>query len=127
MGRIDAAGIIEQFSTDVSQISRTAAMVFITFFGFSAIAASAGEVKDPVRTIPRAIFLSMGMVTLLYTPAVLVMVAAGLTEYTEAAMGTAARQFLGSIGGMIIVAGALFSMLSAPMRRLWLVPGLSWQ
>lgn len=102
-----------RFSTDVIKIGSTATLVFITFFGFSAIAASAGEVIDPKKTIPRAIFLSMGIVTLLYTLVVLVIIAADLTEYTEAAMGEAARLFLGGIGGMVIVAGGLFSMISA--------------
>ena len=88
-------------------------MVFITFFGFSEIAASAGEVKDPVKNIPRAIFISMGVVTLLYTLVVLVVLFAGLTEYTEASMGEAAKRFLGSIGGYIIIGGAIFSMISA--------------
>ncbi len=110
---VNTADIISRFSTDVVKIGGTAAMVFITFFGFSAIAASAGEVKNPVKTIPRAIFISMGIVTILYTLVVLVIIAAGLTEYTEAAMGTAARRFLGPAGGMVIVAGALFSMISA--------------
>jgi len=105
--------VIDQFSTDFVQIGTTAALVFITFFGFSAIAASAGEVKNPVKTIPRAIFISMGVVTLLYTLVVLVVLFAGLTEYTEASMGEAAKKFLGSIGGYVIIAGAIFSMLSA--------------
>ncbi len=113
LSRVNTALLIEHFNTDITKIGSTAAMVFITFFGFSAIAASAGEVKNPVKTIPRAIFISMGLVTLLYTLVVLVMVAARLTEYSEAAMGTAARQFLGPVGGMVIVAGAIFSMLSA--------------
>lgn len=110
---VDPAVIVERFSTDVAKIGSTAAMVFITFFGFSAIAASAGEVKDPVTTIPRAIFISMGFVTVLYTLVVVVIVAANLNEYTESAMGTAAKDFLGPIGGMVIVGGALFSMVSA--------------
>ena len=110
---VDVQGLIDKFSTDMVQIGSTAAMVFITFFGFSAIAATAGEVKNPVKTIPRAIFLSMGIVTVLYVLVILVVVAAGLTEYTEAAMGVAATQFLGPIGGMVIVAGAIFSMVSA--------------
>ena len=59
--------VIERFSTDMMMIGSTAALVFITFFGFSAIAASAGEVRNPTKTIPRAIFLSMGIVTVLYT------------------------------------------------------------
>ena len=110
---VDPQVIIERFSTDIGKISSTAAMVFITFFGFSAIAASAGEVKDPIKTIPRGIFISMGFVTVLYTLVVLVIVAANLSDYTESAMGTAAKEFLGPIGGMVIVAGALFSMVSA--------------
>jgi amino acid transporter len=110
---VDTSDIIDQFSADYMLIGSTAGMVFITFFGFSAIAASAGEVKNPIKTIPRAIFISVGIVTVLYTLVVIVVAAAGLTEYTEAAMGVAARQFLGPVGGMVIVAGALFSMISA--------------
>jgi APA family basic amino acid/polyamine antiporter len=110
---VDLEEIAQKFSTDVVKIGNTASMVFITFFGFSAIAASAGEVRDPTRTIPRAIFISMGVVTVLYTFVVLAVVAANLSEYTEAAMGTAARRFLGEAGGMVIVAGALLSMISA--------------
>ena len=44
--------VMDRFSTDIVKIGSTAALVFITFFGFSAIAASAGEVKDPVKNIP---------------------------------------------------------------------------
>lgn len=105
--------IINQFSTDIEAIGSTAALVFITFFGFSAIAASAGEVKDPVKNIPKAIFISMGVVTLLYTLVVIVVLFAGLTEYTEASMGEAAKKFLGGVGGYVIIAGAIFSMISA--------------
>ena len=105
--------VANRFSTDLLQIGTTAAMVFITFFGFSAIAASAGEVKDPVRNIPRAIFISMGVVTVLYTAVVLVILFAGLNEYTEASMGAAAQKFLGSFGGYVIIGGAIFSMVSA--------------
>ena len=110
---VDPQEVIERFSTDFVQIGSTAALVFITFFGFSAIAASAGEVKNPTKVIPRAIFISMGVVTVLYSLVVLVVVAANLSEYSESAMGTAAVGFLGPVGGMVIVAGALFSMISA--------------
>ena len=113
LGSVDADRMLSQFSTDVVEIGGTAAMVFITFFGFSAIAASAGEIKNPTRTIPLAIFISMGLVILLYTLVVLVVASAGLTEYTEAAMGEAAIRFLGPVGGMVVIGGALFSMISA--------------
>ena len=110
---VDTEEIINKMSDDLVMIGSTAAMVFITFFGFSAIAASAGEVKNPVRNIPRAIFISMGVVTLLYTLVVIVVLFAGLDEYTEASMGEAAKKFLGGVGGYVIIAGAIFSMVSA--------------
>ena len=110
---VNTAEVLNRFSTDIMAIGSTAAMVFITFFGFSAIAASAGEVKNPVKNITRAIFISMGVVTVLYTAVVLVLLFAGLTEYTEASMGDAAQKFLGPIGGYVIIAGAIFSMISA--------------
>ena len=137
LGSFDAAVLGERFSRDVPLIASTAALVFITFFGFSAIAASAGEVVEPTRTIPRAIFISMLVVTVLYAFVVLVVVVADLTDYTEAAMGVAARAFLGPAGGAVIVGGAIFSMISASnasilagsrvalsMSRLGHLPGL---
>ena len=108
---------LDQVSPDgplwLGKYASTAALVFITFFGFSAIAASAGEVVNPTKTIPRAIFISMGVVTVLYTLVVICVVIAQLDEYSEAAMGRAATLFLGPVGGYVIIAGALFSMISA--------------
>jgi len=110
---IEPDELINRFNSDVKALGSTAALVFITFFGFSAIAASAGEVKDPVKNIPKAIFLSMGIVTVLYILVVLVVLFAGLTEYTESSMGEAAKKFLGGPGGYVIIGGAIFSMISA--------------
>jgi len=110
---VEVDEVLNRMSTDFVKIGSTAAMVFITFFGFSAIAASAGEVRNPVKNIPRAIFISMAVVTVLYTMVVLVVLFAGLQEYTEASMGEAAKKFLGYVGGYVIIAGAIFSMISA--------------
>ena len=110
---IEPQEVIAKFSTNYGKIASTATLVFVTFFGFSAIAASAGEITNPIKTIPRAIFISMGVVTILYIFVILVILAANLTEYNEAAMGKAAELFLGGVGGSVIVAGGLFSMVSA--------------
>jgi len=109
----DAQALYRHISTDIWAIGATSALVFITFFGFEAIATSAEEIKDPTRTIPRAILGSMVIVTLVYVGVVLVVVIANLSSYTERAMGDAAMQFLGPIGMKVIVAGALFSMVAA--------------
>ena len=123
---------------NVAQIGVTSALVFITFFGFSAIATNAEEIKDPGNTIPRAIYISIAFVILVYTLVVIVVVlavndqafkqflaevspqvanASGAVQYIathgEVAMAYAAQYYLGNIGFYIIIVGALFSMLSA--------------
>ena len=44
----------------------TVALVFISFAGVTKIAAIAEEVKNPGRNVPRAIFFSMAVVTIIY-------------------------------------------------------------
>ena len=113
LDQLDFDLITARLNTDLLKLTSTAAMVFITFFGFSAIAASAGEIKDPTRTIPRAIFWSMGIVSVLYIAVVFVVVIAQLKSYDEHSMAVAAKSFLGPVGQKVIVGGAVFSMLSA--------------
>ncbi len=105
-------------STDIGGIVSIAALAFITFFGFSAIAASAGEIIEPRKTVPRAIAASIIAVTILYTFVIIAMVNAPIpaeviAQEGETAMGSVANAFLGSIGMALIVAGAIFSMISA--------------
>jgi amino acid transporter/nucleotide-binding universal stress UspA family protein len=106
------------FSTDVVGILTTAALAFITFFGFSAIAASAGEIIEPRKTVPRAIAASIITVTVLYALVIIAMVnstvpAEVIAQEGETAMGEVAAGFLGPLGRSLIVAGAVFSMVSA--------------
>lgn len=121
---------------NVAEIGLTSGLVFITFIGFSAIATNADEIKEPGTTIPRALYLSMGIVIMFYVLVVLVIVGAindqqflsflaGNTELGglsprqyvaqngEVSMALAAQYYLGDIGFYVIIVGALFSMLSA--------------
>ncbi|MFC7019360.1 MULTISPECIES: amino acid permease [Haloarcula] len=106
------------FGGDAISILAISALAFITFFGFSAIAASAGEIIEPQRTVPRAIAASIVTVTVLYALVIIAMVnspvpAEVIAQEGETAMGRVAAGFLGSIGESLIVAGAIFSMVSA--------------
>ncbi|WP_458205741.1 amino acid permease [Haladaptatus sp. NG-SE-30] len=136
----DASKVTTSFGANIgnfSQIAVTSALVFITFFGFEAIATNAEEIEEPGTNIPRAIFISMGFVTFVYALVVIVIVLAvntpdfltflanqaGLSgeeaarqfvgENGEISMGRAAQFYLGDFGFYVIIVGALFSMLSA--------------
>lgn len=118
-----------QFSTDPVGIITIAALAFITFFGFSAIAASAGEIIEPKRTVPLAIAASILTVTVLYALVIVAMVnspvpAEIIAEEGETAMGRVAAGFLGPIGRSLIVAGAIFSMVSASNASILAASGI---
>ena len=123
--------------TQFAQIGVTTTLVFITFFGFEAIATNAEEIEEPGQNIPRAIFISMGLVSVIYALVVLVIVFAiqdqtflmrlaeqvGLSGIEaarnfvstngEVSMAYASQYYLGNIGFYVIIVGALLSMISA--------------
>ena len=117
------------FSTDLVGIVTISALAFITFFGFSAIAASAGEIIEPKRTVPRAIAASIVTVTVLYALVIVAMVnspvpAEVIAREGETAMGRVAASFLGPVGRSLIVAGAIFSMVSASNASILAASGI---
>jgi amino acid transporter/nucleotide-binding universal stress UspA family protein len=117
------------FSTNLVGIVTIAALAFITFFGFSAIAASAGEIIEPRKTVPRAIAASIVTVTVLYALVIVAMVnspvpAEIIAEEGETAMGRVAAGFLGPAGRSLIVAGAVFSMVSASNASILAASGI---
>ena len=99
------------------------ALVFISYAGVIKIAAVAEEVKDPGKTIPRAMIGSLVLTTALYVA--VVYVAIGIVDIPariEAGdlqpdgegpiMGLAATQVLGPIGTGAVVAAALLALAS---------------
>lgn len=65
---------IPQFMTAVS-------FIYISFVGFELITTASEEIKDPARNIPRAIMLTLGIATIVYMAAALVLV--GATHYSN--------------------------------------------
>ncbi|ADB60470.1 amino acid permease-associated region [Haloterrigena turkmenica DSM 5511] len=123
------ANFAGQFQADAVGIVTVAALAFITFFGFSAIAASAGEIIEPRRTVPRAIAASIVTVTILYALVIVAMTNSTVppeivAEEGETAMGLVAEGFLGPPGQALIVAGAVFSMVSASNASILAATGI---
>lgn len=96
-----------------SHIFTTSAFLFIAFLGFNVITNISGDVESPRRTVPRAILLSMFIVTLIYLGVVLALLAAHISTYSEASVGVAAQHLIGPVGGVLIVVGAIVSTLSS--------------
>ena len=112
-----------------SDLARAAMILFFAFMGVESALVPSGEVRDPVRTVPRALALAMIGVTALYLCIHLVaagLMGPGLATATVAPLAFAAERFLGKPGYVLLLIGASISMfgymsgmtLAAP-RALW--------
>ena len=96
----------------VGDIGRACVTLVFAFLGFENALSPSGEVKDPHRTVPRAVLLALALVTVLYLT--IQMVAAGvlgpqLSKETEAPLAAVAGVVFGSAGSTFILFGALVS------------------
>jgi APA family basic amino acid/polyamine antiporter len=92
----------------------TVLLLIFAFVGVEVALAPSGEVRDPARTVPRAVFLALGFTTLLYLALQLVaqgVLGAELARFPEAPLAEAAARALGSWGRTLLVVGASVSML----------------
>ncbi len=78
---IDTANLDPFAPTGASGIVATTGIVFVTFLGFEIIATVAEEIKNPGRTIPLTMVLSVVLVTILYV--IVMVVSTGVVHYEE--------------------------------------------
>jgi APA family basic amino acid/polyamine antiporter len=97
---------------DSEPLGRSVLQLIFAFVGVEVALVPSGEVKQPARTVPRAIFIALGITTLLYI--VIQLVALGvlgneLGKSGDAALAEAAAQFLGNVGRTLMLAGLAIS------------------
>jgi amino acid transporter/nucleotide-binding universal stress UspA family protein len=100
-------------------------LTFIAFEGYEIISQSGEEVKDPKTTIPKAIFISIPVVVIIYILVGGVAIGAirppaGMTAWDYlaaqkeiAVVGVAQQTFPFAIGGIVLIASGLVSTMSA--------------
>src|SRR5450432_4074934 len=87
-------------------------LLIFAFAGIEVALVPSGEVKNPARTVPRAIYLALAITTLLYLLIQLVaqgILGAGLANYRAAPLAEAAAHFLGHPGRQLLLVGATIS------------------
>ncbi len=97
----------------VSAVGRTAIILIFAFVGLEVALVPSGEVCDPARTVPRALFSALAITTTLYL--LIQGVAQGLlgpamAEHAAAPLAEAASRVLGHGGRLLVLAGAMVSM-----------------
>ena len=102
---------------------------FIALQGFDLIAAVGGEVRQPAKTLPRAMFLSLAIALIIYLPLLFVISTVGTPEGQnisaaaaadpEGIVAVAAQRYLGPFGYWLVIAAAILSMFSALHANLY--------
>jgi amino acid transporter len=92
-------------------------VIFVAYEGFELIANAVPNLKDPKKNVPRAYFISVGFVVLLYI--IIAMVTVGSLSFDKIAtakdyvLAAAAKPMIGQIGFTIMAVVALISTFSA--------------
>lgn len=95
-----------------SSFSSAVLILIYAFVGFEVAVIPAGEMKDPQKNLPFALFFALGTVTVIYLLVQTVSIGTlpGLAS-SERPLADAATIFVGPAGAIIIAAGALISII----------------
>lgn len=100
-----------------SDVVFASGVIFMSYEGFGLVANTAEDLRKPSKNLPIALFLSVGIVMLIYILATVVVVGnLSLPEIGNAkeyVLAEAARPLLGNLGFEIMAIAALFSTASA--------------
>ncbi len=90
---------------------------FLSYMGFGLITNTSENIRNPQKNVPRAIFISIFIVMVIYVLISLVTLGnlplPDIIKAQENALAEAAKPFLGNFGFLLISIGALFSISSA--------------
>ncbi|GAA4449477.1 amino acid permease [Novipirellula rosea] len=117
------------FTAGIGGLVQAMGYTFIALQGFDLIAAVGGEVRQPAKTIPRAMVLSLLIALAIYLPLLFVITTAGTPpgqtiselarENPEGIVATAAESYLGPTGYWFVIVAAVLSMFSALQANLF--------
>ena len=89
-------------------------LLLFAFFGIEVALLPSGEVRNPARTVPRAIYLALVLTTIAYILIQLVVqgtLGVRLADAAVSPLAQAAGSFLGNFGRLLLLAGATISSL----------------
>ncbi len=115
---LNAGNIQPTVSAPGAQGTLSAAVIFfLSYMGFGLVTNASENIVDPARNVPRAMFISIAIVMVVYVAVSLAAIGnlsiPALIQAQDNALAEAAKPFLGNAGFILISVGALFSVSSA--------------
>jgi amino acid transporter len=112
-----------------TDIVASVALTFFAYLGFSVITFAAGDLRRPDRELPTAMYVALGVTTLLYLLISLGVFGTLTVEeaigYGETAIAEAARPALGEAGFVMMAVAALLATASSVNATLYAAGGLT--
>ncbi len=117
------------FTDGAGGVVRAMGYTFIALQGFDLIAAVGGEVREPQRNLPRAMYLSLGIALALYLPMLFLFATVGTpagvggvgalaASSPEGLVAIAVEEYMGVAGYWLVIGAGILSMLSALQANL---------
>ena len=107
----------------ISTIISSVALTFFAYLGFNVITFTAGDLANPTRDLPRAMYGALGVTSLVYVLIALgvfgALTVAEVIKYGETAIAEAARPALGDAGFTVMAIVALLSTAGATNATLY--------
>lgn len=126
----DWQGLSRAGWAEPSGIAFGGGMLFIAYEGFGLVANAAGDMADPPRTLPRALYLSVFSVIVVYLGVAFAVLGhlplARIDAASDYALSEAAGTFMGKAGFTVIAVGALFATAAALNATLYGAANVCW-
>lgn len=110
---IEPSHLVWTQAPEMSAVLGTAGIVIFAFMGIEGALVPSGEVKNPARTVPRALLLALGAVTVLYLAVQFVALGIrglDLANERTTPLADAAGAIVGPAGRTLLIVGAVISM-----------------
>ncbi|AKN32730.1 amino acid permease [Clostridium carboxidivorans P7] len=105
-------------------ISEAVILVFYAFTGFENIGVTAGDMKNPEKNIPKAIIISMTLISIIYFLVQLISIGTlGVKLHNSTTpVADAMASFLGGTGGILVTMGTLISIAGINIAASFITP-----
>ncbi len=95
----------------IDNVGATALLILYTFVGFEGALVTAGETKNPKKTLPRALITTVLLITALYFIIQMVYISVEPTSNDSVPLVTLGNLLMGPIGAVVIIFTAVFSIM----------------
>ncbi|MCF0154449.1 MAG: amino acid permease, partial [Veillonella sp.] len=119
--------VLSTESVETGSIASAALLLFFAYTGFEALAVAAEDMENPKKNLPKAIVVTMILVTFIYMAilAVCIGVMGPDLASTKTPIQDAFQEILGPVGMYIVFAGTFLSMLGINMAEAFYAPRIS--